>query len=109
MNKNLLNAARYLNAMHDVSIDENHPKLEALVRKYLLQIESKTLNNYWKEYLKDTDIKIESTVEMEYQSRTGREDNISYYRGVERSIKTVSGNMDSSVSSDAENTRLIYR
>ena len=103
MNKHLLNAARYLNAIHDIAIDENHPKLEALVRKCVLQIESKTLNNYWKAYLKDTDIKIESTVEIEYQSEKVQEDNVFYYRGVERSVKTVKDNLGSN------NTGLVYR
>ena len=61
MNKILINAARYIEAMHDIKIDENDPRLDSIIRKYVLEIETPELINYWKAYLADIDIENSNT------------------------------------------------
>ena len=61
MNKILINAARYIEAMHEIKIDENDPRLDSIIRKYVLEIETPELINYWKAYLADIDIENSNT------------------------------------------------
>ena len=102
MNKNLVNAARYLNAIHDVHIDEDHPKLEAFVRNQMLQMESQTLTGYWKAYLKDIDTQVEQTVDVEYQSEKEQEDNVFYCHGLSESNKVASNRLSNSISNASQ-------
>lgn len=55
MNKILINAARHIEAVHDIEIDEKHPKLDSIVRKHVFELETSTLIDYWKAYLKGID------------------------------------------------------
>ena len=50
-------------------------------------MESETLRNYWKAYVKDMDKKIESTIEVEYQGDEVQETNSYQYDGVEKISK----------------------
>ena len=61
VNKILINAARYLDAMHDIKIDEDHPRLDSIIRKHVLELETPQLIKYWKDYLADIDVENERT------------------------------------------------
>ncbi|MGH1428699.1 MAG: hypothetical protein ACRBEE_12220 [Arenicella sp.] len=49
-NPHLLNAARYIDAIHDIPVDENHPNLISIVEKLVEELESTQLMDYWRAY-----------------------------------------------------------
>ena len=88
VNKILISAARYIEAMHAISVDENDPKLDSIIRKYVLELETPELINYWKAYLADIDIENantetrESVQVIEDFEAVEQAEKAVYYRGV---------------------------
>lgn len=82
VNKILINAARYLDAMHDIKIDENNPRLDSIIRKHVLELETPQLINYWKDYLADIDVENERTSIQESVVEIEKIEKAIYYRGV---------------------------
>ena len=50
VNPHLRNAARYIDAMYDVFVDENHPNLSSIIEKLVGELESPRLLDYWRAY-----------------------------------------------------------
>ena len=82
VNKILINAARYLDAMHDIKIDEDHPRLDSIIRKHVLELETPQLIKYWKDYLADIDVENERTSIQESVVEIEKIEKAIYYRGV---------------------------
>jgi hypothetical protein len=53
-NKHLINACRYLDAVHDVSINEGAHNLPDLVRNIMKGMECSQIKKYWYYYLSET-------------------------------------------------------
>ena len=82
MNKILINAARYIEAIHDIKVDEKHPRLDSIIRKYVLEFETPELINYWKAYLADIDIENANTEIRESVQEVEEVEKAVFYRGV---------------------------
>ena len=78
MNKHLINAARYLDAVHGIEVDESNPNLETIINNHRAKLKSEALDKYWVEYLKDINFYPEDDVEEEEEV----EEKVIYYRGV---------------------------
>ena len=84
MNKHLINAARYLDAVHNVSVDEESTELDKIINKYRTELNSETLNQYWVSYLKDINFYPEDGVNDE--DVDDEEEKVVYYRGVAQTV-----------------------
>ena len=79
--KHLVHAARYLEAVHDIKIDEKHPKLHNLIQAQLKKVNSKQLDKYWSKYL-EADSIASSELTQQGQSSEDNEEEYIYYRGI---------------------------
>ena len=87
MNKHLINAVRYLDAVHDIQIDEEHPKLAKLLEKHVQRLGSKTLDNYWRLYLIDIGASSEEEAEDIADDSDEYEEKTVFYRGAKKTVK----------------------
>ena len=114
MNKILINAARYIEAMHAISVDENDPKLDSIIRKYVLELETPELINYWKAYLADIDIENantetrESVQVIEDFEAVEEVEKAVYYRGVKIEQQSSSKGADQE-GSGGQKKQAVYR
>ena len=108
MNKILINAARYIEAMHAISVDENDPKLDSIIRKYVLELETPELINYWKAYLADIDIENANTEIRESVQAVEQAEKAVYYRGVKIEQQSSSNEVDEEGSSENKK-QAVYR
>ena len=108
MNKILISAARYIEAMYDISVDENDPKLDSIIRKYVLELENPELINYWKTYLADIDIENANTEIRESVQAMEEVEKAIYYRGV-KIEQQPSSNEDDEEASGKQKKQAVYR
>ncbi len=83
-NKSLVSATRYIDAIYDIQIDENHPNLDQIILKAMQALNSPEIEKYWYAYQLEIDPsfgeKIEESI-MQNQGITNKKE-ARYYRGV---------------------------
>lgn len=102
VNKHLTNAARYLDAVHDIQIDEHHPKLAKVVEKYVSELKSETLDKYWNLYLQDIGAAFDELSELtETQESDEYEEKTIMYRGRKETVRVKK--------EDKSDSKIVYR
>ena len=82
MNKHLINAARYIDAIHNISVDESSLELDKIIDKHRVELNSQRINQYWDLYLKDMNLYPVDVVSDEEE----KEEKVIYYRGVAQTV-----------------------
>ena len=83
-NKSLVNAARYIDAIYDVQIDENHPNLDQIILKAMQVLNSPEVEKYWYAYQLEIDPNFVKKIEELAMKNKGIIDKkeVRDYRGV---------------------------
>ena len=77
--KLLVHAARYLDAVHDVQIDENSENLHSLIKEQVKKINSKQLHKYWNEYIALNSVQLSEIDEKANKEKKDDDDDEEYF------------------------------
>ncbi len=103
--KSLVNAARYIDAVYDIQIDENHPNLDQIIQKAMSALNSPEIEKYWYAYQLEIDPSLGEKIEESNVQNDATKDKkeARYYRGV-----LIEGSDDAIVSKkEKQNTELV--
>lgn len=82
MNQILIDAARHIEYTYCIPVNQNDPKLDSIIWKFVVKFETQQLVNYWKSYLATLNLENErAEIRDSFQDIEKVEKTI-YYRGV---------------------------
>lgn len=105
--KSLVSAARYIDAVFDIQINENDPNLDQIIHKVMETLNSPEIEKYWYEYQLEIDPDFGDKIkeQLSLKQITVKNKDVRFYRGV----PIEENNKSTAESSETENIQILEK